>query len=119
MFYGNFNIDSIRKNFESVQEIIQNTFDIFLFSETKIDLFFQVSNLVSWSTEVSKMIVIHMGRLLFYVNQDLNCKVLTNYPMYQDFEILTLKLKLFKISWLIIGTYKSLYQGDITFIYRN
>ena len=37
LFFGHVNINSIRNKFESVQEIIQNTFDIFLFSETKID----------------------------------------------------------------------------------
>ena len=36
LFFGHVNINSIRNKFESVQEIIQNTFDIFLFSETKI-----------------------------------------------------------------------------------
>ena len=62
----------------------------------------------------------HMGGgLLFYVNQDLNCKVLTNYPMRQDFEILALELKLSKTNWLIIGTYKSPSLRDITIYIRN
>ena len=37
LFFGDVNINSIRSKFESVQEIIKNTFDIFLLSETKID----------------------------------------------------------------------------------
>ena len=37
LFFGHVNTNSIRNTFESVQEIIQNTFDIFVFSETKID----------------------------------------------------------------------------------
>ena len=37
LFFGHVNINSIRNKFELVQEIIQNTFDIFLFSEAKID----------------------------------------------------------------------------------
>ena len=36
LFFGHININSIRNKFESVQEIIQNIFDIFLFCETKI-----------------------------------------------------------------------------------
>ena len=55
------------------------------------------------------MIVLHIGggrRLLFYVKEDRNCKVLTNYPMRQDFEILALKLKISKTNRLIISTYK-------------
>ena len=45
-------------------------------------------------------------RLLFYVKEGRNCKVLTNYPMRQDFEILALELKILKTNWLIIRTYK-------------
>ena len=37
LFYGHFS--SIKNKFESVQEIIQNTFAIFLFNETKTDSF--------------------------------------------------------------------------------
>ena len=37
LLFGHVNTNSIRNKFESVQEIIQNTFDTFLFSETKID----------------------------------------------------------------------------------
>ena len=53
------------------------------------------------------------------VNQDLNCNVLTNYPMRQDFEILALELKLSKINWLIIGTYKPPSLGDIASEMKN
>ena len=55
---------------------------------------------------------VHGGGLFFYVNQDLNCKGLTNHPMRQNFEILVLELKLSKTNWLIIGTYKPPYLSD-------
>ena len=80
---------------ESVEEIIQNTFDIFLFSETKIDSSFPSQKFSILECRIfQKDRNAHGGGLLFYVNQDLNCKVLTNYPMRQDLEILALKLKL-------------------------
>ena len=50
----------------------------------------------------------HEGGLLFYVNQDLNCKV--RYRMRQDFEI----LKLLKTHWLITGSNKPPCLSDIT-----
>ena len=40
LLFGNLNINLIRNKFESVQEIIQNNFDIFLSIETEIDSFF-------------------------------------------------------------------------------
>ena len=53
--------------------------------------------------------------LLFFINQDLNCKVLTNYPTHQDFEILALELKLSKTNWLVIGIYKPPSLSNIAF----
>ena len=41
--------------------------------------------------------------------------MLTNHPMRQDFEILTLELKFSKTNWLIISTNKPPSLGDITF----
>ena len=57
----------------------------------------------------------HGGRLLFYFNQDLNCKVHVNYRIRQDFDILALELKLSKTNWQIIGTYKPPSLSGITF----
>ena len=116
MFLGHLNINSIRNKFESVQEIIRNTFDIFLFSETKID-----SSFPSQQFSIPEYRIFRKDRntrgggLLFYVKHDLNCKVLTNCPMRQNFEIIALEMKLPKTNWLIIGTYKPLSLSDITF----
>ena len=51
----------------------------------------------------------------FYVDQDLNCKLLNNYPMSQDFEILAFEVKISKTNWLIIGTYKPPSLSDNVF----
>ena len=53
--------------------------------------------------------------LRFYENQDLNCKVLNNYPMHQKSEILVLELKFSEFNWLIIGSYKPRSLNDSTF----
>ena len=37
LFFGQLNVNSMRNKFESVQEIIQNTFEVFVICETKID----------------------------------------------------------------------------------
>ena len=58
LFYGHFS--SIKNKFESVQDIIQNTFDIS--SSMKLKLIpSQATNLVSRSTEFFERIVMHMG----------------------------------------------------------
>ena len=37
VFLGHLNINSIKNKFESVWELIKDTFDIFLLSESKLD----------------------------------------------------------------------------------
>ena len=109
-------MNSIRNKFESVQEIIQNTFDIFLACETKID-----SSFPNQQFCIPEYRIFRNDRnarseaLLFYVNQDLNCKVLNKYPTRQDPAILVLELKLSKTNWLVIGTYKPPSLRDIAF----
>ena len=104
-------MNSIRIKFESVQEIIQNNFDIFLVCETKIDQQFCIPEYCIFQKDRNA----RGAGLLFYVNQDLNCKVLNKYPTPQDLEILVLELKLSKTKWLVIGTYKPASLSDIVF----
>ena len=84
--------------------MIQNIFDIFLFSETKIDSSFpsQQFSILEYRIFPKDCNVLEVG-LLFNVNQVLNCKLLTNYP------------KLSKTNWLIIGNYERPSLSDITF----
>ena len=116
LFFGQLNVNSIRNKFESVQEIIQNTFDIFLVCETKTYTFFPNQQFCIPEYSIfRKDRNARGGGLFFYVNQDLNCKVLNKYPTRQDLEILVLELKLSKTNWLVIGTYKPPSLSDIAF----
>ena len=122
IFFGQLNVNSIRNKFESIQEIVQNTFDIFLACETKIDSFFPTQQFSTPEYRIfRKDRNARGGGLLFYVNQNRNCKVLNKYPMPQDLEILILELKLSKTNWLVIGTYKppSLSDNIFTSEIRN
>ena len=87
LFFGQLNVNSIRNKFESVQEIIQNTFDIFLACMTKNHFSFpdQQSYIPEYRI-FRKDRNARGGGLLFYVNQDLNCQVLNKYPTRQDLE---------------------------------
>ena len=114
LIFRQLNVNSIRNKFESVHEIIQNTFDIFLACETKTDSSFPNQQFCIPEYRIfRKDRNARGGRLLFYVNQDLNCKVLNKYPTRQDLDILVLELKLSKTNWLVIGTYKPPSLSDI------
>ena len=116
LFFGQLNVNSIRNKFDPVQEIIQNTFDTFLACETKMYSSFPNQQFcISEYRIFRKDRNAHGGWLLFYVNQDLNCKVLNKYPTRQDLEILVLESKLSKTNRLVIGTYKPPSLSDIAF----
>ena len=119
LFFGQLNVNSIRNKFESVQEIPQNTFDIFLVCDTKIDSSFPNQQFCIREYRIfGKDRNARGGGLLFYVNQDLNCKVLNTYPTRQSLEILVLELRLSKTNWLVIGTYKPPSLSDIAFTFE-
>ena len=66
------NVNSIRSKFESVQEIIQNTFDIFLASKTKIDSS-SLSDIV-FTSEIS-------NKLIFYLSTHDNILLMGDFNM--------------------------------------
>ena len=89
---------------------MQNTFDIFLVCETKFDSPFPNQQFcIPLYAIFRKDRNARGGGLLFYLNQDINCKVLNKYPMRQDLGILVLELKLSKPNRLVIGTHKPPY----------
>lgn len=61
----NINSIIISNEFESVEEIIQNLYDIFLICETKIDLFIPTQHLSSLNIQNFERIVIHTERINF------------------------------------------------------
>ena len=103
LFFRQLNVNSIRNKFESVRKIIQNTFDIFLVCETKIDSSFPNQQFFIPEYRIfRKDRNARGGGLLFYVNQDRNCKVLNKYPMRQDAS---------EFSWKVINTSTS-FRGE-------
>ena len=45
LIIGHLNVNSLRNKFEMPEELIKDKIDIFRISETKLDSFFQVSNI--------------------------------------------------------------------------
>ena len=72
LFFGQLNVNSIRNKFESVQEIIQNTFDIFLACKTKIDSS-SLSGIV-FTSEIS-------NKLTFYLSTHDNILLMGDFNM--------------------------------------
>ena len=83
IFLGNLNINSIRNKFESIEEIISGIFDIFLTSESKLDSSFPSNQFSIDGYRIFRMDRNkHGGGLMFYVNQDMSCKILSDFEFF-------------------------------------
>ena len=96
---GHLNINSLRNKFESIADVIQGTFDIFLLSETKIDESFpdkqfRLNNYKIFRKDRNR----YGGGIMFYVNENLPCKSLTTKidnlteTIFLEFNVQTSKL---------------------------
>ena len=71
------NVNSRRNKFESVADVIQGTFDIFLLSETKIDESFPDKQFRLNNYRIFRKDRNRYGGGIIYVNENLPCKRLT------------------------------------------
>ena len=106
--------------FEYLEDIIKVMFDVFLVSKFKLGLSFshkqfQIANYNMFRKDQNK----NGGGLLFYVNQDLNCKTVNTYNFPTDIEILPLELALTKRKWLILGFYEKRSLRSDSFSVKN
>ena len=104
---GHLIINFIKIKFESVWELIKDTFDIFLLSESKLDSGFpddQFSILVY--RIVRKDRDRNGGGLLLYINEDNTFKITQNSSLPPTLEILPIKINLGRFKFLLIGFYK-------------
>ena len=73
---GHRNFNSLQNKFESIADVIQGTFDIFLLSETKIDSFpdnqFCLNNFRIFRKDRNR----YGEEVMLYVNENLPCKSL-------------------------------------------
>ena len=86
-------INSLRNKFESIADVIQRTFDIFLLSESKIDAFRKDRNR-------------HGGGIKFYLNKYLPCKSLTT-EIDNLTETIFFEVNVQSSKWLFMGCYKA------------
>ena len=71
------NVNSIRNKFVTIQELIKSLFEVFLISETKIDDSFPNAQFkIEGYKSFRKDRDVFGGGLLFYNNEELNCRSL-------------------------------------------
>ena len=88
---GALNVNSLRNKIGALQELITNNIDICLLSETKIDESFpnqqfNISNYKTFRRDRNK----HGGGLLFYINENISCKLINDQIIPSDTEMICL-----------------------------
>ena len=123
---GHLNV--IRIKFESIVDVIQGTFDIFVLSETKIDESFPDKQFCLNNFRIFRKDRNRYGRgITFYVNENLQCKHVT-IEIDNLTETIFLKVNVQSSKWLFVGCYKppcqnekilSLLMGDFNLTIKN
>ena len=114
---GALNVNSLRNKIGAVQELITNNIDICLLSETKIDESFpnqqfNISNYKTFRRDRNK----HGGGLLFYINENIPCKLINDQIIPSDIEMIMFEFLVKTRKWLCIGLYKSPSQNENYFL---
>ena len=112
------NINSIRNKFDTLDEIVK-AFYIFPISESKSDNTFPINQFSVRDYKVSRRDRNRFGgSLILYVNENIPCKPLTDYPVFSDLELMAYELHQSKHQWLLLGIYKPHSQNKIEFLNR-
>ena len=107
IFLGHLNINSVKNQFESVWELIKETFDIFLVSEIKLDSSFQDDHFSIPSYQiVRKGRDTNGGGLHLFINEDIPFKVIQNSSLPTTLKVLPMEINLGRFKFLLIGLYK-------------
>ena len=114
---GPLNVNSLKNKIGAVQELITNSTDMCLLPETKIDESFpnqqfNISNYKTFPTERNK----HGGGLLFYINENIPCKLINDEIIPSDIEMIMFEVLVKTRKWLCIGLCKSPSQNENYFL---
>ena len=122
VFLGHLDVNSLRNKFESLNELIKDTFDIFLETESKLDSSFPDSQFsIPGYRIVRKDRNKNGGEILFNINKDIPFKVIESKQLPENLEILTFEIILDKTKILLMGLYKppSFNEKDFMFHLNN
>ena len=100
-----------------MKKIIEDKFDTFLISETKIDNSFPNSQFsINGYRMFRRARNCFGGDLCLYVKDSIASKQLNSHKENKDAEVIYLEINIRKRKWLIIGTYKPPSQNNSLFL---
>ena len=107
LIIGNLNVNSLRNKFQMLEELIKDKSDIFLIFETKLDSSFPSGQFVikGYSTPFRLDRNQNGGGLLFYVGEDIPCKILNEYTPEKPIETFFVEINVRTRKWLLSCSY--------------
>ena len=111
---GSLNIYSIPNKFDALKIIIPGNIDIFVLTETKLDVSFPTTQfcIEGFSTPYGLDRDRNGGGILIYIREDIPSRLLTSHDFPYDIEGLFVGINLCKTKWLLFGTYHPPSQND-------
>ena len=106
---GHLNINSIPNKFEGIMDLVKENLDIFLISETKIDISFPDAQFCCYGYSTPHRRDRKLGGgggLLMYVNENIPSRLLKEHDTPDDLEIICVEINLRKQKWVIMGIYR-------------
>ena len=90
--FGHLNINSIRKKFVLVENIIK-AFDTFLISEPKLDCTFPLNQFYIAGFKQFRQDKNRFGSgLMFYINENIPCRPSNEHPKFPDLKLIVFEL---------------------------
>ena len=89
-------------------DLVKEKIDIFMISETKIDISFPNSQFLyeGFSAPHRRDRTPRGGGLLMYINQNIPSRILKAHTLPDDIEILCVEINLKKQKWFVISIYR-------------
>ena len=119
VFLGYINVNLLGNKFESLNELIKDTFHIFLVSESKLPSSFPDSQFsIPGYRIVRKDRNKNGGGIIFYINEVIPFKVIESKQLPGNLEILKLEIILDKRKDFLMGLYKPLSFNGKDFLFH-
>ena len=118
IIFSYININSIRNKFDNLCDLISKNVDILSVAETKLDPSFPNSQfLISGFHQPMRLaITSERGGKLEYIKSSLPSRIMSNFKLPENIQVIPFELNLRKEKWLFVSIYKPTLQSNSYFL---
>ena len=118
IIFSYFSTNSIRNKFDNLCDLISKIIDILSAAETKFDPSFPNSQflILGFHEPMRLDITSKRGGMLVYMRFSLQSRLMSNFKLPENIQVIPFELYLRKEKWLFVGIFKSPLQSNIYFL---